>query len=92
MIKMMTCCGNCSHYSKDHRCGNPECKEYGKPQLSNVCWSCPCFDGALYPWDTEKAHTIGERPSTFGRVDPRDPTKFISEREYEELCKNGRKN
>ena len=92
MIKMMTCCGNCSHYSKDHRCGNPECKEYGKPQLSNVCWSCPCFDGALYPWDTEKAHTIGERPCTFGRVDPRDPTKFISEREYKELCKNGRKN
>lgn len=79
MIEMMTCCGDCSHYTKDHRCGCTESKEYGKRQFSNVCWKCPNFDGRLYPWDTEKAHTIGERPSTFGLVDPKDPTKFISE-------------
>lgn len=90
MIEMLTSCGRCSYYTEDHRCGNPESDEFGRKQFSNVCWKCPCFDGELYPWDDEKAVPMGDRPSTFGRVDPRDPHKFISEREYEELCKKGR--
>lgn len=77
MIEMMTSCGRCAYYTEDHRCGNDESKEYGKKQLSNVCWKCPYFEGELYPWDTERAVPMGERPSTFGRVDPKDPTRFL---------------
>lgn len=77
MVEMMTTCGRCAHYNGNRRCGNHESKHYGKPRLSNICWHCHNFDGEPYAWDTDKAHAIGERPSTFGRVDPRDPRKFI---------------
>lgn len=61
-ISYIKICKNCKHYSKDSK---GFCPVIGKYQLINVANSCECFEGEKYKFDHSKAHTVGERPSTF---------------------------
>ena len=63
-ISSIKICKNCEHSSKDNK---GFCPVLGKRQLINVANSCEHFKGENYAFDRDKAHTIGERPSTFSK-------------------------
>jgi hypothetical protein len=63
-ISYIKICKKCKHFSKDNK---GLCPILGKYQVINVANSCEYFDGEKYKFDRDKAHAIGERPSTFGK-------------------------
>jgi hypothetical protein len=64
-ISYIKVCKNCEHYELYK--GKDKCPVLGKRQLTNVANGCEYFKGEKYAFNHDRAHTIGERPSTFSR-------------------------
>ena len=65
-ISYIKICKNCKHYELYKN--KSICPVLGKRQLINVANNCEYFEGEKYKFDRDKAHAIGERPSTFSKL------------------------
>ncbi len=57
-------CKVCDHYKPGK---NGYCDTLGGYQVINVANGCPHFSGEKYAFDRDRAHAVGERPSTFSK-------------------------
>ena len=57
-------CKVCDHYKPGKK---GYCDTLGGYQAINVANGCPHFSGEKYAFDRDRAHTVGERPSTFSK-------------------------
>jgi len=68
-ISYIKTCTVCEHFEKHYKGRDKTvCEISGKRQVSNVANNCEYFKGEKYAFNHDRAHTIGERPSTFSKT------------------------